>query len=107
MRYKIGTKDTCPLTNIHVRGVTFPRFTGPPGGNQTAGALAELSDTEASNLRAAIDAREVRRYKGGSASVCLKTDSEEGRPEVVKRWPLSACVYLLNEANDQGEGPSE
>lgn len=100
MRYKIGTKEGCPLTNINMLGVTFPRLTGPPGGTQTEGTVVELGDKEVRDLREAIDAREVRQYKG-SAAVCLATDSEEGRPVVVRRLPLSACVYLLDEDNDE------
>ena len=95
MKYRVGTTEHSPLTNVTLRGITFPRFTGPPGGKQVDGSEVELTGAEVNELLAVIGSREVRKYKGGgSAGICEVSDDGEGRPAVLSRVPLSRCVYL-------------
>lgn len=100
-QYWIGTTKDCPIQNVHVYGVCFPRFTGVASfddkGEASAkldpGAVVELTEEQVSQIRTSV-AQKVVRPLAGSRGVIVVIDKKNGaRPTDV---PLAKFLYMMD-----------
>ncbi len=104
-QYHIGTKDSCPIANLAVLGVSFPHVTGAPGGTQSPGAIVEMTEEKVAAVRKAFNAKEIRVHAGG-AGICNVADNRnaDGKivrgPVILRCIPLSKAVYIDKVADE-------
>lgn len=88
-RYWVGTTPACPIWNVVVGGICFPRFRGTPNFDERGepdrkldyGAYADLSDDQVEYVRGSVERRIIR---FGSPPHEPGTDTEE-RPKSLRQ----------------------
>jgi len=103
--YWLGTADTCPVQNVTVGGITFPRAMGElidkDGGGQPTftggrGDMVELTDDQVERIQKAV-ARKVLRWVGSGANRRpMKLDMDS--PYYIQQKadePLGRYLYML------------
>lgn len=100
-RYWIGTTPECPIQNVTVGGVSFPRFRGNPVFDQPGGApdreivhgaMVQLTEEQVALVAAGVRIRCIRIYSP-------TTDENIVDNETVRRKVTSAHMLMTDSAS--------
>jgi hypothetical protein len=100
-RYWCGTLPGCPIQNVHVAGVLFPRWTGvaafddggKPSGELTRGIVVELTGEQVQRVCAGVASKAIRPL-AGARGVLVTIDRKGGSRK--GDVPLARHLYMID-----------